>query len=157
MYPLLGCRGNRSGGGGALCLWGGAQGASGSGSALSWKFMGKKWVLPSEVHPPIEPQQWASLHFASVSLVVIRARLRCCLQMLVVSAEWESRVLGSGPRGMPGPAGHPQWHTQPSQGACALPRVGAVSQYLLSSFLPSPSPLLRHGSQNIPFGLSVAA
>lgn len=116
---------------------------------------GKEVGSAFRVHPSIKPQQWASLHFASVYLVVIRARLRCCLQMLVVSAEWESRVLGRGPRGILGPVGHPSL----LRALSACPRVGAVSQYLLSSFLPSPSPspLLRYGSQNIPFGLSVAA
>ena len=114
VVSFTGCGGHGSGGGGVLRLWGGAQGTSGSGSALSWKIMRKKWVLPSQVHTSIQPHQGASLHFASVFLVVIRARPRCCLQILVVNAEWESRVLGRGPRCMPG---HPQWHIQPSQGA----------------------------------------
>lgn len=121
---------------GECCASGEGHGTSGSGSALSWKLMGKKWVLPSEVRPSIEPHQGASLHFASVSLVVIRARPRWCSQVQSGSPGcWGGgrvacRAQQDTPSGTSSLLG--------ALGAC--PRVGTVGKDLLSLFFLPLSP-----------------
>lgn len=118
---------------------GGAQGTSGSGSALSWKLMGRsRFCRERYAHPSNHTRGKPAL--CLVSLVVIRARPRYCSQMLVVSAEWESRVLGRGRVACRARRDTPSSTSSLLRALSACPRAGTVGKYPLSLFFPPPLP-----------------